>query len=259
MTDVKNNPSRYAAPALEKGLDLLEALADAPGGLGQRELAERVRRSVGEVFRMLDVLERRAYIARDPATGQYGLTLKLFALSHRHEPTRRLQSAALPAMQDLAEAVQQSCHLCIAGARGLLVVAQAEPRGPMIFTVKLGAEFPWSARYVSVRIIAAFGEPQGAMHRAIEAEDGPDPGLAARLSTIRDAGYAVAPSETTGGVTDLAVPVFGYRDEVKASLVIPLLPRLGRTPELETVLERLRETGRVISQAIGASADAAGV
>ena len=52
MTAVKEKPSRYAAPALEKGLDLLEALAEAPGGLGQRELAERVNRSVGEVFRM---------------------------------------------------------------------------------------------------------------------------------------------------------------------------------------------------------------
>ncbi len=254
MVEVNDKTTRYSAPALEKGLDLLEALADEPGGLGQRALADRVGRSVGEVFRMLDVLERRAYIARDAATGLYGLTLKLFALAHRHEPTRRLQAAALPVMQELAKSVQQSCHLCVAGARRLLVVAQAEPLGPMVFTVKLGAEFPWSARYVSVRVLAAFGEEREALRRAIEAEDGPDPALAARLEAIRVAGHVVAPSETTGGVTDLAVPVFGYRNEVKASLVIPLLPQLGRTPDGATVLERLRQAAGRISHAIGASA-----
>lgn len=255
MAEVKDKPLRYAAPALEKGLDLLEALADAPAGLSQRALADKVSRSVGEVFRMLGVLERRAYIARDSGSGQYGLTLKLFALAHRHEPTRRLQAAALPIMQELAEAVGQSCHLCVAGERGLLVVAQAEPRGPMVFTVKLGAEFPWSARYVSVRVLAAFSDDQDALRRAIEAEDGPDLSLRARLNAIRTAGHAVAPSETTGGVTDLAVPVFGYRDEVKASLVVPLLPQLGRTPDAATVLNRLQAAAERISHAIGASAN----
>src|SRR5580692_831836 len=93
---------RPGAPALEKGLDLLEALAEAPGGLTQKALALRLGRSVGEIFRMLGVLERRAYIARDAATGQYGLTLRLFELANRHPPMRRLQSAALPIMQDLA-------------------------------------------------------------------------------------------------------------------------------------------------------------
>jgi hypothetical protein len=41
------------APALEKGLDLLEALALESGGLNQKQLAERVGRSVGEIFCML--------------------------------------------------------------------------------------------------------------------------------------------------------------------------------------------------------------
>ena len=41
---------RPGAPALDKGLDLIEALAAESRGLNQKEIAERVGRSVGEIF-----------------------------------------------------------------------------------------------------------------------------------------------------------------------------------------------------------------
>ena len=151
----KPAPERYGAPALEKGLDLLEILADEAGALSQKQLAERAGRTIGEIFRMLGVLERRGYLVRDGLTGRYGLTLKLFVLGNRHQPTRRLQAAALPVMQDLAEAIGQSCHLVVATENRMTVVAQAEPRGPMVFTVKQGADFPLSAHRVSARVLAA--------------------------------------------------------------------------------------------------------
>src|SRR5918912_2398166 len=99
--DIKQDDAadRPGAPALEKGLDLLEALAAEPGGLAQKALAQRVGRSVSEIFRMLGVLERRGYIVRDPMTGHYSLTLRLFELANRHPPTRRPQTAALPIME----------------------------------------------------------------------------------------------------------------------------------------------------------------
>ena len=78
------------APALEKGLDLLEALSAEARGLSQKQLAERVGRSVGEIFRMLVALERRGYVTRDPATGEYTLTLKLFRIASQFPPTERL-------------------------------------------------------------------------------------------------------------------------------------------------------------------------
>ena len=68
---------RPGAPALDKGLDLIEALAAESGGLSQKQIAERVGRSVGEIFRMLGVLEQRGYVSRDPVTAEYTLTLQL--------------------------------------------------------------------------------------------------------------------------------------------------------------------------------------
>jgi DNA-binding IclR family transcriptional regulator len=48
---------RYAAPALEKGLDVLELLASVSEALTHSEIARRLGRTINEVFRMLVCLE----------------------------------------------------------------------------------------------------------------------------------------------------------------------------------------------------------
>ena len=53
--------TRYSAPALEKGLDVLELLAAEPHGLNLQEISRRLKRTSNELFRMLDVLLRRGY------------------------------------------------------------------------------------------------------------------------------------------------------------------------------------------------------
>jgi DNA-binding IclR family transcriptional regulator len=246
---------RYGAPALEKGLDLIEILAEEAGAFTQKELAERAGRSVSEIFRMLGVLERRGYLVRDTLTGRYSLTLKLFVLGNRHQPTRRLQAAALPVMQDLAEAIGQSCHLVVATENRMTVVAQAEPRGPMVFTVKQGADFPLSAHRVSARVLAAFAATarQDEMLQAMIVQDGTpeSSALRKRLSGIAREGYDMVPSETIGGVIDLAFPVFDQDGYAKTSLVVPLLPVIGRTPDPETVKAKVAEAAHRVSTAIG--------
>ena len=104
------NGVQPGAPALEKGLDLLEALAAEARGWSQKQLAVRVGRSVGEIFRMLVVLERLGYVTRDPVTGEDTLTLKLFRIASQFPPTERLLQAALPVMEQLAGRVHLSCR-----------------------------------------------------------------------------------------------------------------------------------------------------
>ena len=82
------------APALEKGLDILEALAASPAGYTLAELAHRIDRSVSEIFRMAVTLQRRGYVQVDE-NDRYTLTLKMFELAHRQQPLKSLVSVAL--------------------------------------------------------------------------------------------------------------------------------------------------------------------
>jgi DNA-binding IclR family transcriptional regulator len=61
----------YSAPALEKGLDILEILARTVMPMTMSEISEKTGRSRGEIFRMLSVLEGRRYITRNGAGDGY--------------------------------------------------------------------------------------------------------------------------------------------------------------------------------------------
>jgi DNA-binding Lrp family transcriptional regulator len=96
MTD-SDDLDRYRAPALDKGLDILELLAREEEGLSQAEIAKALGRTPNEHYRMLERLVRRGYVFRN-ASDRYELTLKLFGLAHFHRPIRRLVSRATPLM-----------------------------------------------------------------------------------------------------------------------------------------------------------------
>jgi DNA-binding IclR family transcriptional regulator len=247
--------TRYAAPALEKGLDILEALADQPGGIAQKALAASVGRTVAEIFRMLSVLEERGYVARDPLTGHYRLTLKLFALANRHPPTRRLQQAARPVMQELAERIGQTCHLVVAHGERILVVAEERPSLSMTFGVQLGASFPFVARFVSARVLAACQPAErraDAAERMARAEGLPaSQKLRARLDRIAAAGHDSAPSEVHDGIIDISFPILDTDGAAVAALTVPFLPQRGATSDRERVKVALAAAARSVSEAIG--------
>ncbi|MEN3753236.1 helix-turn-helix domain-containing protein [Mangrovibacter sp. SLW1] len=76
--------TEYRAPALEKGLAILELLAAQDEPLTKKQIAERLNRSVNEIFRMLSVLQEQHYIDYKEDVSGYVLTLKMFTLSNQH-------------------------------------------------------------------------------------------------------------------------------------------------------------------------------
>src|SRR5215472_16483525 len=127
----KSRRVRYAAPALEKGLDILELLAAASDALTHSEIATRLRRSVPEFFRMLVCLEERGYISRMGPDESYQLTLKLFEIVHHHRPLQRLITQARLLVQRVARENGQSCHLAKLNSGEVVIVKQADGPGKM--------------------------------------------------------------------------------------------------------------------------------
>lgn len=249
----------YSAPALEKGLDILELLADEAEGLGQGVIAQRLGRSTAELFRMLNVLERRGYVNRH-ADGGYRLSLRLFELAHRHPPIKRLLTVALPVMQDLAQTSRQSAHLVIHFARAILVVAQVDSPEPMGFSVRQGAHFPFRPDRASSRVLSAFQPPavQEELIAELIANSTARVSAArvrAELATIVRQGFYMAQSETMLGVTDLCAPVFDHSDGAVAALTVPYLQQRDVRVSMAAAREALLGSVRRISAALGAPAE----
>ncbi|MDP7445553.1 MAG: helix-turn-helix domain-containing protein, partial [Candidatus Poseidoniia archaeon] len=130
---------KYTAPALEKGLDIIELLSAQELGLSLSDIARALSRSVGEIFRMLAVLEQRGYVAQDSVSGRYVLTTFLFEIAHKLPVVRRLSLIAGPRMRRLAGEVRQSVHLGIITNNEVLVVAQVDSPSYNVMSVRLGA------------------------------------------------------------------------------------------------------------------------
>lgn len=253
---VELSEPNYAAPALEKGLDILELLAGEAEGLSQGAIAQRLGRSTAELFRMLSVLERRAYLIRH-ADGSYRLSLRLFELAHQHPPLKRLLTVALPVMQQLAQASRQSAHLVIHFARQILVVAQVDSPEPMGFGVRLGANFPFRPDRASSRVLSAFqsAPAQEALIAELVANSTARISASkvrADLATIVDKGYYMSPSDTTRGVTDLCAPIFDHSDGAVAALTVPYLQQRDVHVTIAAARVALLASVRQISAALGA-------
>ncbi|EQD78005.1 transcriptional regulator, IclR family protein, partial [mine drainage metagenome] len=140
LLTLEERRTKYSVPALEKGLDVLEYLSDQAVPLTQAELARALNRQAGEIFRMLACLESRGYLRREPTTGAYSLTLKLFELSRTHSPYEVLLKAAQPLMRGLAEDLRESCHLSVLHRERVLVLAQEESPKPFRLSVEVGSQ-----------------------------------------------------------------------------------------------------------------------
>ena len=246
---------RYSAPALEKGLDVLEALAAEPHSLTLQEIATRLHRSPNELYRMLDVLVRRGYIGRRPDSS-YALTLRLFELAQRHPPVDRLLDAAMPNMQALARQTGQSNHLCVHHDARLVVLARAEPPEPMSAMVRQGAHFAFHDDRVSARVITAF--QTGERHALLVEElvgDGRASAtrrraLARRLEAIRARGYDEGPSDTLSGVIDICFPIFDHYGVV-AALTLAYLKQRDVRVSVPGARAALRQAAAAVSRALG--------
>jgi DNA-binding IclR family transcriptional regulator len=248
MAAREDEDRKYSAPALEKGLDVLELLAARGAPLTMSQIAAELNRSVSELFRMVDALVHRGYVAQAESGEGFELTNKLFALGVARAPARSLLEHALPEMRKLTRLIGQSCHLAVASDTQMVVVARIEAPGNQGYSVRVGYHRPivdstsglvlysfqpeetraeWRTRLaptVSQRVWKAFDE---------------------RAAAARTQKYVRADSDVTRHIVDLSAPIMGT-DEVAAALTCPYI----ETPQaisIKDTVAAIRSTASEIS------------
>jgi Transcriptional regulator len=241
---------KYRAPALDKGLDILELLAKATQPLSIAEISDGVGRSRGEIFRMLQVLEERDYIARPDGEGAYSLTPRLFRLGMEQPPVKNLVETAMPVMHRLADDIDQSCHLVVPSQEQIVVIARVDPPGETGLVVRVGHRRPISHSASGYVLLAwQTDETRERWFRLmLEHEPGLKRGrLESTIKEIREAGLATIPSEVVDGVTDLSAPIIDGNHAVCA-LTVPFIERRGAKVNVKATAALLRAAAEDISR-----------
>ncbi|MEO8777422.1 MAG: IclR family transcriptional regulator [Rhodanobacter sp.] len=243
---------KYRAPALDKGLDIIELLAAASAPISISEISEGVGRSRGEIFRMLQVLEERDYISRGEGDSGYSITPRLFRLGMEQPPVKSAVETALPIMHRLADQVDQACHLVVPSREQIVVIARVDPPGDVGLVVRVGHRRPLSQSASGHVLLAWQNDDVRERWLAMIAEHEPELDrvrLLQELALIRAHGYASTASREVDGVTDLSVPILEH-DHAVCALTVPFMERRLPSTDLDTTRDHLQRAAADISEAL---------
>lgn len=247
---------RYSAPALEKGLDILEFLSERARSYSLAQLAEEMGRTKGEIFRMLAVLEVRGYVEREPETDYYQVTDKLLRIGLRRPKYRALTEIARSVMERFAAETRYPCHLAIASDEQIVVISRAESPDLVGVTVRVGYRQPLLETGSGHCILAYMEESQrehllSLLRRRSGSLD--LDALETERSKIRRNGFIIEASRIMEGVWDISCPILSTgNEEFVAAITTPYVRLVINELSKEEVAARLREAAEEISARLSA-------
>lgn len=224
--------------------------------MSQMQLARALGKGQSELFRMLSCLEKRGFVRRDPISGAYNLTLRLFELSHLHSPFEQLSDAAARPMQKLTVITRESCHLSVLHRGQLLVLSQEESPERIRLSIEVGGTFS-SIHTVSGRLLLSYLSPsklETTLHldksysvlNSAEKQT-----LMKKLESIRVRGFEDARGETFEGVYDIAVLIGGKESNLQAALAVSSLTKETAKATRERLLAPLKNCAEAIGMSAG--------
>ncbi len=250
---LENDPSdrknKSAVPSVEKAFDVIELLSGAPEGMTMNEIVAALDRSMGELYRIVVYLHERGYLDQDPETSKYAMTLKMFELSHRFDPTERMIRNAMPLMERYAATVEQSCHIGVLNRTNVLILASVSSPRPAGYAVRTGAMFP-VGQTATALVITAFGTPEDQDRFIARVPTAERSALRARIDHIRDIGYDESESNLVVGIRNLSVPVFNSRGIV-AALTSGYIDQPDQVASPQEALAQIRGAAQQLSQSLG--------
>jgi DNA-binding IclR family transcriptional regulator len=251
----EDSSRRYNAPALEKGLTILEIVSAAPAPMKTEDIARAAGRSRNEIYRMLQVLESHGYIEREFAAEGYSTTNKLFTLGMRKAPIANLNNAALPEMRKLSDQLALSVRLVVPSEDQIVFIAGVESTVSFGLSVHLGYHRP-VVLSSSGRLLFAFQPPERQLEWLAQLRKTAPPGadfdsFLADANKARRDGWLIRRSVTVEGVIDICAPIWTATSlGCAANLIVPLIRIVGQNYKPEDVARATRTAADRITHAL---------
>ncbi len=208
MTQEASAPTRkYSAPALDKGLDIIEYLTESQNPQSLTEISRGLDRSKSEIYRIMNVLEERNIIERSGHKDAFVVTEKLFSLRRRLSYQTQVLAIAAPKMEEFCTETGQSCHIALHTGSEIVVILRVES------PVNVSVSIPVGHRRSIVE--SPSGKTILAFSRALEDLNTLDVSLSKQqknnleteISTIKATGYCAMIDGFASGITGIAAPI----------------------------------------------------
>lgn len=191
---------KAASQTLDRGLRILDILAEAARPLTILEVAAAVGVHRSVAYRLVRTLEDRGLVIRDGA-GALRIGPHVAALAR--SVATDLQSAAAPEMRALADALSMTAFLVVLDRHECVTLAAVEPRTAVAsIAQRPGSRHPVTDGAPGIAIQTLLSPADRVVHGLVGGEP-PEVGQA------RAAGFAVSSGEVIPGVSAVAAPIPG--------------------------------------------------
>jgi DNA-binding IclR family transcriptional regulator len=215
---------RNGVRSVASALDVLDCFTWS-AELGVTEIANRLGCSKSTAHRFLTTLTDKRLVERIPESGRYRLGLHLYELGQIAVSRFDLRAAALPVLEQLRAATNQTVHASVADGPDVLYVERFETWQGRPFSSRVGRRMPVHCTS-SGKVLAAWDE---SVARARLAAGLPrrtprtitDPArFVAELEEVRRRGYGVNMEEAEVGLSSVSAPVVSPNGRVLAAISV---------------------------------------
>ena len=258
---------------LVKGLSLLEALANAPGGCGVTDLGRQLQITKSNAHRLLQTLVSCGYARNLEQSGRYELSLKLWQLGSMVIGRLDLKTIGAEYIGGLSQVTGETVHLSILEGTEVVYIDKVDSPHPIRAYSQVGGRAPAYCVATGKALLAHAPVPVidaiSLQLEPITAKTITSPrGLRAEMESIRANGYAVNQGEWREGVCGVAAPICdasgrvcaaigisGPSDRFKPRRIKQLAPTVVKVAQqISARLGHLREVDRAGSRSAPAAA-----
>lgn len=242
-----------SAPALERGLTILELVAKSQSGLTFSQLARVLDFPKSSIHCLLVTFERLGYLHRTEGTGRYLCGMKLVRIANMALDGITIRQRSAPLLRELAERTGLTAHLAILERNEAMLIAKMSTIGGQHVATWVGKRIDVHCTSLGKCLIAYLPEEeldsiirQKGLLRHNENTIASIRKLKLDLEKTRILGYAVDDQEEEIGVRCVGVPVFDTEHRVVAAVSVS-----GTISEISSdMIAAVAATVRNIAQAI---------
>jgi len=253
-------PKKYKVHTLERGLDLIELLAERASEKSLSEISQEAGFNTATTHRILDALKSRGYIMQNPINSKYRLSTKVFEIGSAVQRSISCRDEALPILSDLAAKTGETAYLIIREGDEALCVERVEGHNYIqILFLQVGTRIPL---YIGAgpRVLFAHmleEEVDRIIARqtlsAWTSRTITDPiKLKDDLKKIREHGYALSMEDVTDGAAALGCPVRNHDNSVMAAISISGIAANFKGKKISPIIEVVKAAAADLSRRLHA-------
>lgn len=219
--------NKYHIPILEKGMQVIELIAQHPKGLTVQEMVNSLEHSKTSIYRIVCSLEEMGFLLKNKETNSFSITKKLFKIGLSSLGTTTILEHAYEPMRRLRDELRETVVLGTLMGSKIMILEQVIGSHHFSFILKPGmgvclhASAPGKAMMANLceeernEIISKIEFTPFTENTISNKED-----YLAELKQVKSCGYGLDMGEELTGVRCIGAPVFNQAGKAAATIWI---------------------------------------